>query len=697
MSNKIPTRERAKGMITWTEGDPAQKIQAMATYAESVGSFGNINKASASELRTIRPDYNREDYDYYRPNSAVCANKRRAISLCMKAYKNTGIIRNIIDLMGDFGSQGVNLIHRDKSTESFYQQWWKKVNGKERSERFLNQLYRTGNVVIYRSYATINDKLAQFMKSVASDVKIQDYEINVGKDEIPFRYNFFNPLNLDIREDGNYYLNLSNGARLFPGSSFNTSYKTSFIPNDVFETLPKDLQNKIKNNDPNIKLDRDRLCVFHYKKDDWEAWADPLIFAILDDIMMLERMRLADISALDGAISNIRLWTIGDLEARIFPTKEMIDRLREILASNAGGGTMELVWGPELKFTESATQVHKFLGSQKYESVLSAIYAGMGVPPTLTGQAGNGGGFTNNFISLKTLVERLQYGRDQLTKFWEREIELVRKAMGFRYPAEIRFDQMSLSDENAEKNLLIQLADRDIISHETLLERFKESARVEQNRLMNEKEARSNEELPQKASPFHNGNFDQEVEKMDMQHTNDLEINKMQMENQVKIAKTKEAMKPKPTAKKPAAKKKPSKPNGRPKNSTDKSPRKQRIAKPKSKPAVAETINWVQNTWDKISELLTTALLASQNKTSLRQISKANIKELEQAKIDILTNLEPLEDFTNEDIYNIINSGYITGSEFRAILESDHILIDSLPLEEFRNRVLSSYVEYLLS
>ena len=30
---------------------------------------------------------------------------------------------------------------------------------------------------------------------------------------------------------------------------------------------------------------------------------------------------------------------------------------------------------------------------------------------------------TNNFISLKTLVERLQYGRDQLTKFWEKEIE----------------------------------------------------------------------------------------------------------------------------------------------------------------------------------------------------------------------------------------------------------------------------------
>ena len=205
----------------------------------------------------------------------------------------------------------------------------------------------------------------------------------------------------------------------------------------------------------------------------------PLVYAILDDIIMLEKMRLADLSALDGAISNIRLWTLGSLDHKILPNKTAINKLRNILASNVGGGTMELVWGPELTYTESNSQVYKFLGSEKYTSVLNSIYAGLGVPPTLTGMAGNGGGFTNNFISLKTMVERLQYGRDQLTKFWQKEVEFVRKAMGFRKPAHVTFDQMSLSDEAAEKNLLIQLADRDIISHETILESFKEIPSVE--------------------------------------------------------------------------------------------------------------------------------------------------------------------------------------------------------------------------
>ena len=193
---------------------------------------------------------------------------------------------------------------------------------------------------------------------------------------------------------------------------------------------------------------------------------------------------------------------IGSLNIKILPNKSAINKLRDILASNVGGGTMELVWGPELSFQESSSDVYKFLGSEKYNSVLNSIYAGLGVPPTLTGMATNGGGFTNNFISLKTLLERLQYGRDFLKKFWEKEIEIVRKAMGFRYKAHIQFDQMTLSDEAATKNLLIQLADRDIISHETLLERFKEIPQVENIRM--KRELRKRDSIgPEKAGPFH--------------------------------------------------------------------------------------------------------------------------------------------------------------------------------------------------
>ena len=463
-------------MITWNEGDPNGKSKAFADFSESIDSYQSVIKASHSTFmdvesnRSVRPGFKGSDYYAFRSDEQIPTKQKKIIKMCMEAYDKVGIIRNVIDLMGDFGSQGINIVHEDKSVEKFFQQWFKKCEGKERSERFLNNLYRTGQVICYKSLANITPDITKYIKSMGSDVVVEVPQIEKGV--IPWRYNFFNPLTIEMKDGA---INMFLGRKNFEitANSFFDNFKDGAIPAKILETLPSNIKQRIKKGDKKIPLDSERLSISYYKKDDWQQWAHPLTYAILDDIVMLEKMRLADMSALDGAISNIRLWTIGSLDHKILPNKAAINKLRDILASNVGGGTMELVWGPELSYTESNSQVYKFLGSEKYQSVLNSIYAGLGVPPTLTGMANSGGGFTNNFISLKTLVERLQYGRDQLTKFWEKELNNVRKAMGFRKPAHIVFDQMSLSDEAAEKNLLIQLADRDIISHETILERFK--------------------------------------------------------------------------------------------------------------------------------------------------------------------------------------------------------------------------------
>ena len=169
-----------------------------------------------------------------------------------------------------------------------------------------------------------------------------------------------------------------------------------------------------------------------------------------------------------------------------------------------------------MDFKESGTNVHQFLGSEKYEPVLNNIYAGLGIPPTLTGSA-TASGFTNNYISLKTLVQRLEYGRDRIRNFWEKELAIVQKAMGFRFPAQIVFDRMILSDEASEKSLLIQLADRGIISHETLLERFGEMSELESLRSKREHKARQKDGSPQKASPWHNPEKQHDLAKIAIQ------------------------------------------------------------------------------------------------------------------------------------------------------------------------------------
>jgi len=649
--------------ITWDDSDEGSKARAFENFSESLDSYDGIAKGYHRDFldiepnRSVRPQFGANDYYAFRPNEATPRKQKRAIKMCMDAYEKVGIVRNVIDLMGDFGCQGVSIVHESKSVEKFYKQWFKKVDGKERSERFLNNLYKTGQVFVYKSHANITPEIKKYMRSMANDIRL---EIPITeKNVVPWRYNFFNPLNIEMK-DGS--INLFLGRKNFQLSSntFFDNFKDGSIPARIMETLPSNVKKAVKSGQKKIELDPERLDVFYYKKDDWQQWAYPLTYAILDDIIMLEKMKLADLSALDGAISNIRLWTVGSLDHKILPNKAVINKLRNILASNVGGGTMELVWGPELSYTESNSQVYKFLGSEKYQSVLNSIYAGLGVPPTLTGIAGQSGGFTNNFISLKTLVERLQYGRDQLTKFWEKELESVRKSMGFRKPAHVVYDQMSLSDEASEKNLLIQLADRDIISHETVLERFKEIPAVEKVRLKREDKDRGAEKIPPKASPFHNANHDKDLEKI---------------EKQGDINSKKEEKKQQP------------KDNGRPPFQTDEGPRKKRVDTPKSTPGVAELFVWASSALEE-TNLLSQGYLSAKEKTNMRQLTKAEANELEDLKLYAFLNLKPMSNVTSSSIHKALSSkaskSYTLFKKIRANTSS---------LQDYKNNVLAQYVE----
>ena len=664
-------------MFTWSDGDQSSKETALSKFSDSVDSYTGLHKTQGNHYRhfidlepqrSVRPGFTSRDYYAFRPDEAVPNQQRRIIKMCMDAYEKVGIIRNIIDLMGDFGSQGINIVHRDKTVEKFYQQWFRNVNGKERSERFLNNLYKTGNVIVYRSYANVTPQLTNYMKALSSDIKVEIP--NPEKNEIPWRYNFFNPLTVKMK-DGNLSLFMGLQNHTITTNSFFDKFKAGDIPNHVLETLPVNVKQSLKRGEKDIPLDPERLSIFYYKKDDWKQFANPMIYAILDDIIMLEKMRLADLSALDGAISNIRLWTIGSLDHKILPNKAAINKLRDILASNVGGGTMELVWGPELSFQESNSEVYKFLGSEKYTSVLNSIYAGLGVPPTLTGMANNGGGFTNNFISLKTLVERLQYGRDHLVRFWEKELEIVRKAMGFRYKAHVQFDQMSLSDEAAEKNLLIQLADRDIISHETLLERFKEIPQIENIRIKRELNKRDTVG-PEKAGPFHPPP-PPEVKEKETPKTVDLPPSPEDKQTDINID------------------------GGRPLFKKDDGPRKKRVETPKSKPGLASAIVYAEESWTKISEVLTNAYLSSNGKKNLRQLTKGQFTDLEKLKLDVFTNFNIGDEVNDNTIHNSLKNNARTPVEITESLKANDINIDEMTIDAYRKHVIGTYIEHKLA
>lgn len=650
------------------------RTEAMAQFTRALGEFSGHyrtqgfaeNYADLDTRTSGRPGLRWRDYDSFRPDEARPTETKNIIIQSDELYYSEGLIRNIIDLMGDFACQGVRLVHPNKRIEKFFRNWFSRIDGKERSERFLNYLYRTGNVVVRKQTAKINTKVEQdVFRSVAEpDMQVETWE--VASREIPWKYTFLHPATIVVIGGSlasfvgtpTYAIKLPSHLRRMIKSPRNDAEK------ELVAQLPTEIKGAAKTSSP-IILPAEKVRVFHYKKDDWLEWATPMIYSIMADIVTIQKMKLADRAALDGAISNIRVWKLGSLQHEIAPNPSAAALLSDILENNTGVGTMDLVWGPDIDLLETKTSVHQFLGSEKYREHLNAIYAGLGIPPTLTGTFG-AAGTTNNFISLKTLTQRLEYGRDVLRKFWETEIVAVQKAMGFRLPAKLEFDQTNLADEDVQKRLLIDLSDRNIISDERLQQVFKIEPEMEKIRLNRELREREKGAMVPKSGPYYDPQFGVALKKIALQTgivtPSQVGLRKEEVRKDLKMyekdSDEKSALEFRNhlsnTGGPPSDKKKGTPGQGRPKNTKDSTNRTGKKFTPRGK-AVVEL--WAKAAQEAISDYLKDDLLKYFDKKNLRSFSNDEAQKAEEVKFGILCHLEPLSELTEEAIVDALDKG----------------------------------------
>ncbi len=650
--------------VTWSDEKGKQAVLANpGTYARN----GVVERSSGSSIFrnietniSVRDGYSRDDYNAFRPEEATPGNAKGVIKASMYAYKKIGIVRNVIDLMADFACQGIEIVHPNKRIEKFFQFWARKVNFRERSERFLNLLYRTGNVVVKRVHAKLKKSdIDRLQRGQASpDVEVEA-PLKLGRNEIPWGYAFHNPLKIEVigGEDLALFAGKVQYAIRVPGNiAAKIKNAKSIEQKLLIELIPDYIVNAIKQGKTLIPLNPDKVSVYHYKKDDWDAWAEPLTAGALDDLTMLNKLKLADISSLDGAISHVRLWKLGSLADKIYPTEAAIARLADMLASSVGGGVIDIVWGPEIDIKETATDMSKFLGSEKYTATLIAIYDAYGIPIALTGYASKGS-LSNNSLSLKTLIERLEYGRSVLVSMWQRELADIQEAFNFRLPADIRFSRMTLQDEAAEKSLLIQMADRNLISTETIQERFGEIPELELLRQNREERERKANRRPRKASQWHNPEHKEGLEKIALQtgvaapSQVGLELpppkNGEEGGMQMKL-KSQEAMKK--LSGRPG--------QGRPLNSKDKQKRKQKKGSPqtgKSVAKLAQALSWTRAAQEIISKVVNRWYLEANGKKNMRTLSDEEAKNLESFKYAALCNCEIYENVDEDVIGGLVS------------------------------------------
>lgn len=633
--------------------------RALAACSEGAGA----SKAVAAV--TVRDEYTKSNYDRARPSEQIPTDDRSIFLASNNAYYTVGIVRNMVDLMADFCVKGIDWTHPNRNIQAFMRQWFREVNGYDVSERFCNYLARIGNNCIFTNYMKIPDIVAgewrktkgeEFQNIVSSSRKIPSKYIFVDITALSELYPEVGKFTTKRTFVLSFANGLVNSMNYGPG---NRKYGQFDIAN-VIKYIPDELRKKITENNGNMVFNSDELKLYHYKKDDWDSWAKPLIYSILEPLTLLKKMHLADMSALDGAISNIRLWKVGYIDPvnplnSVIPTKAQLAKVREVVLNNITAGTLDVFWGPDLDFKESTTEVHKFLGPEKYQHVMAMIYDGMGIPPSLAGGGGGGdSGFTNNFISMKVLIEKLNYLRNKLTEFWTKEAKQVQKAMGFSSPAQLVFDDAILSDEAQYKKLLLDLYDRDIISLEGVREEFNLIDPVESSRIMREYKRRNKGRIPEKSSPYHKPMWKVDLES-EMIKTGVMDPTILGVEvDQKDILKAQMAPRD----------------GGRPSGAKDQTKRKPKVVRPRATAeSVIETQVWAKESLDKISDIITPNYVTALEKSYARDLTNVEVDDLENIKLAVLGAHSPFSDITEDSIKSAC-ANLIDSSELKVVRDA---------------------------
>ena len=618
-----------------------------------------------------RRGFTREDYEYFRPAESLPRKYHEIVQAIDTVYFSLAIVRNIIDLMSDFACEGVSVVHPVGSIQKFYQEWFRKVGGPERSERFLSGLYRHGMVVAEQMNGRVKQKKFDQMSFATDDIKLEKQK--VFKNTIPLKYIFHNPAYFthtnyhEINQKPEYILKVP--QHLYSDELFGRKH--------YFAT------------DDERTLDPLKTSVCYYKKDDWCPKPSPFLYPVIKHAMMLEKLSLADAAALDGAINKIRIFKIGHLDSNpnnhLFPSDGVIEKLDSILQTNVAGGVKDIIWGPDIELIESDTNLYQFLGEEKYVPHISQVYEGLGIPTSFVGV---GQGTTNNYISLKIMMRRLMSGRERLIEFWNHQMKQVQWAMGFAEPAYLEFNQLELGDEESERQLLIQLLDRQIVSEERVLNILGFDPRMEFKRVRKENRERASGRRPDKAGQFHNGEKEFTLKKTSLEKgywaPEHLGLEKeggedIKSPHEDRMEEIRNRQKQIDNGVKGGA-------GGRPKGAKDTVKRKEKEFRPAIKASQTGALDvWLNIAQDIIADTLKEIALSDAGKKNLRELTVDQVRNFENVKFGVLSNIEPFESLSEKVVFEALKLPGRFGTEF--IQEQETIKNHfgrSLSLEEIR-------------
>jgi hypothetical protein len=345
-----------------------------------------------------------------------------------------------------------------RKSREFFETLFGRINIDDLQSRFFREYYRSGNVFIYRFNAKME-------KSDAFKIN-QTFGLSEANEniEIPSQYIILNPSDIQLQGSiafsrGVYYKVV-------------TDYELQILRNpqtdeqrEVFESLPEETKKLIKDTKNTgmaavtIPLNTDRLVAVFYKKQDYEPFAVPMGYPVLEDINWKQEMKQMDMAVARTTNQAILLITMGTKPEEGGVNQKNLMAMQKLFENESVGRVLISDYTTDAKFV--IPDIGNILDPKKYDVVNQDIQ--MGLNNILLSDEK----FANTSIKVQVFMERLKQGRRVfLENFLMPEIRRVSKEMGFKNYPDAHFEEVDLRDTSVYSRIYSRLIELGVLTAE---------------------------------------------------------------------------------------------------------------------------------------------------------------------------------------------------------------------------------------
>ena len=387
--------------------------------------------------------------------SASGVNVRDAIELCQKAYCNIAIFRNSIDTMADFANSQLYVEGGSAKSREFINAWLKKIKIWNLKDQFFREYYRSGNVFLY----TVSSKF-----NADEFSKVRNLGINVLSNKIPVKYIVLNPYDVTAKRATSFEKSGLYNKILSEYELERLQDPKTEEDRELFDALDPELQKRIKQgnwsaNGATIELDTLKLRYAFYKKQDYEAFAVPFGFPVLDDINFKLEMKKIDQSICRTIENVVLMITMGTTPDKGGVNPRNIRAMQSLFQNQSVGRILVSDYTTKAEFI--IPDIQKVIGPSKYEVVNQDIKEGL--QNIILSQEK----FASTEVKAQMFLQRLNEARESfLNDFLQSEIKQICKNFGFRDVPTAKFETIDLKDQAQIQRVITRMMELGILPPE---------------------------------------------------------------------------------------------------------------------------------------------------------------------------------------------------------------------------------------